>query len=226
MIKNSDNTALQDNLLRLAAARSGFATSEVDGHTSKQVGPVAEALVRAGKLHRAKISHRVIRYFASEAQASAFTSTSAAKPAKPAKGAVERLASGVAVQTLKPGKGARPGGQDFVLIGYKGMLRDGTVFDSAPRAPLQLSEVVPGFSQGLQLMQAGGTYRLCIPPALGYGEKGGGPIPPNATLFFDIDFQEFKTLAEVQRMQAQMQAQQQQMMQGQGQGAPPPPPGR
>ena len=77
-------------------------------------------------------------------------------------------------------------------------------------------------------MQAGGSYRLCIPPALGYGEKGGGPIPPNATLFFDIDFQEFKTLAEVQRMQAQMQAQQQQMMQGQGQGqgAPPPPPGR
>ena len=147
----------------------------------------------------------------------------------PAKGAVERLASGVAVQTLKAGKGARPGGQDFVLIGYKGMLRDGTVFDSAPRAPLQLSEVVPGFSQGLQLMQAAGTYRLCIPPALGYGEKGGGPIPANATLFFDIDFQEFKTLAEVQRMQAQMQDQQQQMMQGQGQGQgapPPPPPGR
>lgn len=84
MIKNADNTALQDNLLRLAAAHGGFATSEVDGHTSKQVGPVAEALVRAGKLHRAKISHRVIRYFASEAQASAFTSTSAAKPAKPA----------------------------------------------------------------------------------------------------------------------------------------------
>ena len=141
----------------------------------------------------------------------------------PAKGAVERLASGVAVQTFKPGKGARPGAQDFVLIGYKGMLRDGTVFDSAPRAPLQLSEVVPGFSQGLQLMQAGGSYRLCIPPALGYGEKGGGPIPANATLFFDIDFQEFKTIVEVQRMQAQMQAQQQQMMQGQG---APPPPGR
>ena len=137
-------------------------------------------------------------------------------------GAVTRLASGVAVQTVKPGTGARPGPQDFVLIGYKGMLRDGTVFDSAPRAPLQLSEVVPGFAQGLQTMQPGGSYRLCIPPALGYGERGGGPIPPNSTLFFDIDLMEFKTVAEVQRMQQQMQAMQQQMQMQQGQGAPPP----
>ncbi|MEP6784164.1 MAG: FKBP-type peptidyl-prolyl cis-trans isomerase [Sphingomonadales bacterium] len=135
-------------------------------------------------------------------------------------GAVQRLASGVAVQTVKSGTGARPGAQDFVLIGYKGMLRDGTVFDSAPRAPLQLSEVVPGFSQGLQTMQPGGSYRLCIPPELGYGDRAGGPIPPNSTLFFDIELIEFKTVAEVQRMQQQMQAMQQQMPQGQGAPAP------
>ena len=136
-------------------------------------------------------------------------------------GAVQRLASGVAVQTIKPGTGARPAAQDFVLIGYKGMLRDGTVFDSSPRAPLQLSEVVPGFSQGLQTMQPGGSYRLCIPPALGYGDRGGGPIPPNSTLFFDIEFLEFKTFKEVQAMQQQMQAMQQ-MQPQQGQGAAPP----
>ncbi|MES2288991.1 MAG: FKBP-type peptidyl-prolyl cis-trans isomerase [Pseudomonadota bacterium] len=134
-------------------------------------------------------------------------------------GAVQRLASGVAVQTIKPGAGARPGPQDFVLIGYKGMLRDGTVFDSAPRAPLQLSEVVPGFSQGLQTMQPGGSYRLCIPPELGYGERSSGPIPANSTLFFDIELLEFKTVREVQAMQQQMQAMQQQMQQ-QGQPAP------
>lgn len=138
-------------------------------------------------------------------------------------GAVQRLPSGVAVQTVKPGTGARPGPQDFVLIGYKGILRDGSVFDSAPRAPLQLSEVVPGFSQGLQTMQPGGSYRLCIPPALGYGERESGPIPANSTLFFDIELIEFKTVAEVQRMQQQMQAMQQQMMQQQGQGTAPAP---
>lgn len=139
-------------------------------------------------------------------------------------GAVQRLASGVAIQTKKAGTGARPGAQDFVLIGYKGMLRDGTVFDSSPRAPLQLSEVVPGFSQGLQTMQPGGSYHLCIPPALGYGDRAGGPIPPNSTLFFDIDLLEFKTLKEVQVMQQQMQAMQQQQMQMQQQGQPAPQP--
>lgn len=137
----------------------------------------------------------------------------------PAKGAVTRLASGVAVQTIKPGAGIRPAADDFVLIGYKGTLRDGTVFDQQPRAPFQLTQVVPGFSEGLRTMQPGGTYRLCIPSALGYGDKSAGPIPPNSTLFFDIEFLESKTLREVQAMQAQMQ-QMQQMMQGQQQGQP------
>ncbi len=137
----------------------------------------------------------------------------------PAKGPVTRLASGVAVQTIKPGSGNKPAAEDFVLIGYKGTLRDGTVFDQQPRAPFQLTQVVPGFSEGLRTMQPGGTYRLCIPPALGYGEHGAGPIPANSTLFFDIDFLESKTLREVQQMQAQMQ-QMQQMMRGQQQGQP------
>ena len=144
----------------------------------------------------------------------------------PGKGSLKRLASGVAVQTIKPGKGPGPGPMDFVLIGYKGTLRDGTEFDANPRVPMRIADVVPGFSQGLQAMQTGGSYRLCIPPALGYGAQAAGPIPANSTLFFDIEFHEFKTAAEVQAMQAQMQ----QMQAQQGGGAMPegatPPEGR
>ena len=82
MSSTTANTALQDRLLVLAKASVGFSTSEVSGFTSKQVGPVAEALVVAGALHRAKVSHKVVRYFATAAQASAFVSGQTKKAAK------------------------------------------------------------------------------------------------------------------------------------------------
>ncbi len=128
---------------------------------------------------------------------------------KGAKGPVARLAGGLAVQTLTAGAGAKPNPNDIVLINYKGTLTNGTAFDGADRVPLELANVVPGFRDGLVAMQKGGKYKLCIPPALGYGEKAAGPIPPNSTLLFEIDLIDFKTLAEVQAAQAQYQQQQQ-----------------
>jgi peptidylprolyl isomerase len=96
--------------------------------------------------------------------------------------------SGLRIRTLKPGAGARPGPNDAVLIDYVGRLATGKVFDQAKHAGMMVSGTVPGFAEALQLMRQGGTYRVWIPPRLGYGAAGagGGVIPPNATLDFTI----------------------------------------
>ncbi len=131
---------------------------------------------------------------------------------------VVATASGLQYQILKKGDGGpTPTDADVALVNYKGALRDGKVFDQAQRAPFPVTGVVPGFSEALKLMQRGSTYRVWIPPALGYGAQGAGAtVPPNSLLVFDIDMIDFKNQAE---LQAQMQA-----MQAQGQlpgvGAP------
>ena len=124
---------------------------------------------------------------------------------------VQTTASGLQYKVLKEGEGAHPTDADVTLINYKGTLRDGTVFDQNQRAPLPVSQVVPGFSEGLKLMQKGGKYRLWIKPELGYGDRDtGGAIPPNSVLVFDVELLEFIPMAVLQQMQMQ------QMMGGQG----------
>ncbi|HEU4969654.1 FKBP-type peptidyl-prolyl cis-trans isomerase [Sphingomonas sp.] len=133
---------------------------------------------------------------------------------------VQTTESGLQYKVLKEGEGAHPTDADVALIKYKGSLRDGTVFDQNDRAPLPVAQVVPGFSEGLKLMQKGGKYRLWIKPELGYGDRDtGGAIPPNSVLVFDVDLLEFIPMAVLQQMQMQ------QMMGGQG-GAPGAPGGR
>lgn len=112
---------------------------------------------------------------------------------------VVTTASGLQYQVLKPGTGDSPTDADVVLIGYKGALRDGSVFDQNPQAPLQVTGVVPGFSEGLKLMKRGGKYRLWIPPKLGYGDEARGDvIPANSVLIFDVDLIDYKSMAEIQ----------------------------
>jgi FKBP-type peptidyl-prolyl cis-trans isomerase FkpA len=119
---------------------------------------------------------------------------------------VETTASGLQYQVLKEGTGAKPTDADVALINYKGALRDGTVFDQNQRAPLPVSQVVPGFSEGLKLMQKGGKYRLWIKPELGYGSRDtGGAIPPNSLLVFDVELIDFIPQAVLQQMQMQQQ---------------------
>jgi len=102
------------------------------------------------------------------------------------------LPSGLSYQILREGKGATPGPNDRVAVHYEGRLENGTIFDSsyvrAQPEVLSVDQVIPGWSQGLQRMQAGGKYRLLIPSDLAYGPTGaGGVIPPNANLVFDIE---------------------------------------
>lgn len=101
-------------------------------------------------------------------------------------------ADGLTYTVIKAGKGDKPGADSKVKVNYKGMLTtDGSEFDSGQGAEFKVGGVIPGFAQGLQLMQPGGSYRLCIPSRLGYGENGSGPIPANADLVFEVDLISF-----------------------------------
>lgn len=102
---------------------------------------------------------------------------------------VVTTASGLRIQTLKPGSGPRPGADSAVLIAYEGRLADGTVFDKSEEpVGMMVSGVIPGFQEALLQMSQGGTYRFWIPAALAYGAAGagGGAIPPNAELDFTV----------------------------------------
>jgi len=131
----------------------------------------------------------------------------------------------VDVQTIAPGAGPSPIGDDFVMINYTGRLANGVVFDSANRAILPLQRVVPGFTKALEQMQAGGKYVVKIPAKLAYGDKAVGQIPANSDLTFTIELLDFKTAAEIEQQQRLFE--QLRAMQGSGQagkagGAPNP----
>ena len=125
------------------------------------------------------------------------------------------LPSGLMFQTVKPGSGAMPTDTDVTLVDYKGTLRGGKQFDANQRTPFPVTGVIPGFTEALKMMQIGGSYKICIPPALGYGATASGPIPANSVLFFDVNLLDFRSQAEIQAMQQQMQ-----QMQAQGQLPP------
>ncbi|MEY4270549.1 MAG: hypothetical protein RLZZ58_1765 [Pseudomonadota bacterium] len=130
----------------------------------------------------------------------------------------------IGLDVIKEGSGPSPKAGDVVLVKYEGRLENGTVFDAAEQAPMEVNGVVPGFRDGLKKMKKGGKYKLQIPAALGYGAKGPTPELTNAAMTFDVELIDFKSMAEIQAMQQQMQ--QMQQMQGGPQGAPGgPPPG-
>lgn len=105
---------------------------------------------------------------------------------------VKTTASGLQYEVLTEGTGAKPTAADEVTVHYKGTLLNGKQFDSSydRNEPLALSlqNVIPGWTEGVQLMTVGSKYRFYIPYNLGYGERGAGQdIPPFSTLIFDIE---------------------------------------
>lgn len=116
----------------------------------------------------------------------------AAKPKPPVLTCNVTTPEGLSYTVIKAGKGEKPRAESKVTVNYKGMLTaDGSEFDSGEAAQFPVGGVIPGFAQGLQLMQPGGSYRLCIPAALGYGAAGTGPIPANADLVFEVELLSF-----------------------------------
>ena len=100
--------------------------------------------------------------------------------------------SGLQYEVIEQGEGAKPNLKDRVQVNYEGTLTDGSVFDISdnPESPAEfpLNGVIPGWSEGLQLMSIGSKYRLYIPSRLAYGEMGAGSlIPPYSTLIFTVE---------------------------------------
>ena len=105
---------------------------------------------------------------------------------------VQTTDSGLQYIVMEPGEGDNPVAADSVEVHYEGRLVDGTVFDSSfergQTVTFGLTQVIPGWTEGLQLMKPGAKYKFIIPPELGYGEGGAGQmIGPNATLLFDVE---------------------------------------
>ena len=106
---------------------------------------------------------------------------------------VQTLPSGLQYKVVAsgPAGGVRPDRNDLARVDYEGSLTDGTVFDSSFKrgspAVFSLEQVVPGWTEALQLMKPGDEWLLYVPPELGYGEAGGPPlIPGNAVLVFRL----------------------------------------
>lgn len=108
------------------------------------------------------------------------------------KAEVKETASGLQYVVEKEGTGAQPGATDEVTVHYTGKLLDGTVFDSSVNrgepATFPLNRVIPGWTEGVQLMKEGAKYTFFIPSDLAYGAQGvPNAIPPHSTLIFEVE---------------------------------------
>lgn len=99
--------------------------------------------------------------------------------------------SGLQYKVLIMGKGRKPKASDKVTVHYRGLLLSGVQFDSSfssdEPVSLSLKRVIAGWTEGIQLMPVGSVFVFLIPPELAYGSRGGGSIPPDATLIFEIE---------------------------------------
>lgn len=104
-----------------------------------------------------------------------------------------RTDTGLGYTIVKSGEGPSPGPAARVRVAYAGyFLSDGLKFDANDNTGFAVNGVIPGFQEGLQLMQRGAVYRLCVPSRLGYGERGAGAaIPPNSHLIFLLMLRDF-----------------------------------
>jgi len=105
---------------------------------------------------------------------------------------IQTTASGLQYRVVQEGTGATPADTSSVTVHYTGKLIDGTVFDSSLKrgepTTFGVNQVIPGWTEGLQLMKEGAKYEFYIPSNLAYGERGaGGAIPPYATLIFEVE---------------------------------------
>jgi FKBP-type peptidyl-prolyl cis-trans isomerase FkpA len=167
------------------AASSLAKKSEVDlAAFQPRIDPFLQA-----KMAQARVANVSVAQARKTADA-AFLTKAAAEPG------ASRLASGAVVQTLQPGSGPSPKATSTVKVHYEGKLTDGTVFDSSIQRgqPVEfpLNGVIPCWTQGVAKMKVGEKARLTCPSESAYGDQGQGPIPPGATLIFEVELLSIK----------------------------------
>ncbi len=173
---------------------TGFDDKDLD---MKKVMKGLEDILKGNKLdvdmQQAQKVYQSVATQLKQKQSAAIIEAGAAFLAKNAKRPeVTALPNGLQYEVIRQGSGAKPAATNKVTVHYVGKLMDGTEFDSSVRrgqpATFGLSQVIKGWTEGLQLMNEGSKYRLFIPYTLGYGERGAGQsIPPYATLIFEVE---------------------------------------
>ncbi len=151
--------------------------------TEQEVGTIIAALQT--EMRQKYEAERQATAAKAKAEGEAYLTGNKAKPG------VVTLESGLQYEVLQAGEGKKPTLEDTVICQYRGTLVDGTEFDSSYKrgepASFPVKGVIKGWTEALQLMPVGSKWRIAIPSALAYGPAGTGPIPPNATLLFELE---------------------------------------
>lgn len=134
---------------------------------------------------------------AKESSAEAVTSGNELRAKFAKEAGVKTTDSGLMYKVETLGKGKMPNAEDTVVVHYKGTLPDGTQFDSSydrnQPATFPLNRVIPGWTEGVQLMPVGSKFKFVIPAELAYGDQDSPTIPANSTLTFDVELLEIKS---------------------------------
>ena len=154
--------------------------------TPEQMNPAYEAIQAKQKAESAQVDSK------RQALAEQFLVANAARDE------VTTTPSGLQYEVLEGGSGAKPTADSTVVTHYHGTLVDGTVFDSSVErgepAEFGITQVIPAWTEALQLMSVGDKWRIACPPKLAYGEQGAGDaIPPNTALVFEIHLLDIKS---------------------------------
>jgi FKBP-type peptidyl-prolyl cis-trans isomerase FkpA len=167
----------------IAEAMAASFAGETPKLTEEQSLQVQEAFT--AKLQAKQAAEQAAKAAKGKEEGAAFLAGNKDKPN------VQTTESGLQYRVERAGNGPKPAATDVVRVHYKGTLLDGTVFDSSYErgqpAEFGLNQVIPGWAEGVALMPVGSKYTFWIPSDLGYGESGGGPIPPNSMLTFEVE---------------------------------------